>query len=160
MKKAITGLFMLLALLACSMCAHAQEAMDITKEVAFHIGKGRIDPKEMVDRRYTTYYTLRKGGSFRVVSENQAISGVKVQFYEQAARCTVEALVENDWTEIGQVGAYLSDWITVPAGVTQLRRPRVFCGDHRLWRRRRACGRARVACGGQGGYDAGGGPSR
>lgn len=121
MKKAITGLFMLLALLACSMCAHAQEAMDITQEVAFHIGKGRIDPKEMVDRRYTTYYALRKGGSFRVVSDSQAISGVKVQFYEHAARCTVEALVEDAWTEIGQVGAYLSDWVNVPAGVTQLR---------------------------------------
>lgn len=121
MKKHLAGLLLLLTLLCGAALASAQEAPDLTSQVTFTSAGKRTKPKEMRDRNYNTYYTVRKGGHIELDSGEAAMAYLKVQFYERASDCLVEAWQDEGWVEIGRFGAFLSDWVEIPEGVTRLR---------------------------------------
>lgn len=120
MKKALAALMLFLALAGLS-TALAQEAPDITQEVTITSGGKKTKPKEMRDRKYTTYYTVRKGGSIEIDGGERFLSGLKLQFYERASAYRVETWQAGDWALLTEAGDYLSDWVALPEGTTKAR---------------------------------------
>ena len=80
MKKHLAGLLLLLTLLCGAALASAQEAPDLTSQVTFTSAGKRTKPKEMRDRNYNTYYTVRKGGHIELDSGEAAMAYLKAQF--------------------------------------------------------------------------------
>lgn len=120
MRKTLCALLMLLTLIGFASMATGETAADITSKAIFTANGKKIKPKEMRDRKYTTYYTVKKGGRIEA-DGGQNLSAVKLQFYERAARCLVEACVEGEWQEVGEAGDYLSDYFSLPEGTRQVR---------------------------------------
>lgn len=120
MRKALAALLLILALAGLG-TALAQEAPDITREVTITAGGRQVKPKDMLDRKYTTYYTVRKGGSIEIDGGGSALNGLKLQFYERPSACRVEAWRDGAWTELAEAGAYLSEWVALPEGTVKVR---------------------------------------
>ncbi len=122
MKRRLIWLVLLTLMLTGWLCtAQGEAAEDLTKQVTVtSLGKA-IKPKDMRDNKYTTYYSLKKGGVLEFACDDTVLGGMKLQFYDHAAAGMVEAYVEGDWKECGQVGSYLSDYVTMPEGTTRIR---------------------------------------
>ena len=89
MRKLI---WMLAALLALAPAAFAQTAQEMTDRCAFSsVGKKTLD--RMTDGDYRTYWASSSNGSAYVeIEAEDAIGGVYVQFYDDAAALDVRHL--------------------------------------------------------------------
>ena len=122
MKRKMGWLLLLILLIMGIACAaQAETAEDLTASVTVTAAGKKTKPKKMRDSKYTTYYTLKKGGTLEFACDGKNLGGLKVQFYERASAGKVEALVDGTWTECGQVGDFLSDYVTMPENTTQIR---------------------------------------
>ena len=122
MKRRLVWLVLLTLLLTGWLCtAQGEAAEDLTKQVTVTAGGKTTKPRKMRDGKYTTYYSLKKGGVLEFACEGKTLGGLKLQFYDHAAAGTVEAYTGDSWTTCGTVGDYLSDYVSVPEGTTIIR---------------------------------------
>ena len=56
-----------------------------------------------------------------IESTEQALSGLKLQFYERASACRVDVWQDGDWAELTEIGNFLSDWVDLPTDTHRVR---------------------------------------
>ena len=138
MRKLI---WMLAALLTLAPAALAQTAQEMTDRCAFSsVGKKTLD--RMTDGNYQTYWASSSNGSAYVeIEAEDAIGGVYVQFYDDAAAFDVQTRdASGAWQTVAQTdGAFLTAYAAVDAGAKTVRiRPkdgkgRLFIAELRVF---------------------------
>ena len=138
MRKLI---WMLAALLTLAPAALAQTAQEMTDRCAFSsVGKKTLD--RMTDGNYQTYWASSSNGSAYVeIEAEDAIGGVYVQFYDDAAAFDVQTRdASGAWQTVAQTdGAFLAAYAAVDAGAKTVRiRPkdgkgRLFIAELRVF---------------------------
>ena len=120
MRKLI---WMLAALLALAPAAFAQTAQEMTDRCAFSsVGKKTLD--RMTDGDYRTYWASSSNGSAYVeIEAEDAIGGVYVQFYDDAAALDVQTRdASGAWQTVAQTdGAFLAAYAEVDTGAKTVR---------------------------------------
>lgn len=120
MRKLI---WMLAALLTLAPAAFAQTAQEMTDRCAFSsVGKKTLD--RMTDGDYRTYWASSSNGSAYVeIEAEDAIGGVYVQFYDDAAALDVQTRdASGAWQTVAQTdGAFLAAYAAVDAGAKTVR---------------------------------------
>ena len=120
MRKLI---WMLAALLALAPAAFAQTAQEMTDRCAFSsVGKKTLG--RMTDGDYRTYWASSSNGSAYVeIEAEDAIGGVYVQFYDDAAALDVQTRdASGAWQTVARTdGAFLAAYAAVDAGAKTVR---------------------------------------
>ena len=120
MRKLI---WMLAALLTLAPAAFAQTAQEMTDRCAFSsVGKKTLG--RMTDGDYRTYWASSSNGSAYVeIEAEDAIGGVYVQFYDDAAALDVQTRdASGAWQTVAQTdGAFLAAYAAVDAGAKTVR---------------------------------------
>ena len=120
MRKLI---WMLAALLALAPAAFAQTAQEMTDRCAFSsVGKKTLG--RMTDGDYRTYWASSSNGSAYVeIEAEDAIGGVYVQFYDDAAALDVQTRdASGAWQTVAQTdGAFLATYAAADAGAKTVR---------------------------------------
>ena len=120
MRKLI---WMLAALLTLAPAAFAQTAQEMTDRCAFSsVGKKTLG--RMTDGDYRTYWASSSNGSAYVeIEAEDAIGGVYVQFYDDAAALNVQTRdASGAWQTVAQTdGAFLAAYAAVDAGAKTVR---------------------------------------
>ena len=120
MRKLI---WMLAALLTLAPAAFAQTAQEMTDRCAFSSG-GKKTLDRMTDGDYRTYWASSSNGSAYVeIEAEDAIGGVYVQFYDDAAALDVQTRdASGAWQTVAQTdGAFLAAYAAVDAGAKTVR---------------------------------------
>lgn len=121
MHKRILICLMVL-LVAFAVPALAEEARDITTECTLLAGGRKTKSRPMMDRSYTTYYELKKGGVLQAESPEEDISGVFLQFYERSNPVEIQVEQGEAWQTVAAgEGNHLSDWFPLPEGTRKVR---------------------------------------
>ena len=120
MRKLI---WMLAALLTLAPAAFAQTAQEMTDRCAFSsVGKKTLG--RMTDGDYRTYWASSSNGSAYVeIEAEDAIGGVYVQFYDDAAALDVQTRdASGAWQTVAQTdGAFLAAYAAVDTGAKTVR---------------------------------------
>lgn len=111
-----------LLLILMTATAAAEPAQDVTKDCVIHVGERVLKKKEMLDRKYTTYASIKKGGVIAAQHPSEDLSGVFVQFYDHPGTMDVQARQDSEWVSVGSTaGTYLCEWIPLPEGCREVR---------------------------------------
>lgn len=121
MHKRILICLMVL-LVAMVVPALADEARDITRECTLTAGGRKTKSQPMTDRKYTTYYELKRGGVLEAESREEDISGVFLQFYDRSSPVEIHAELDGSWQLVtASEGLHLTDWFPLPEGARKVR---------------------------------------
>ena len=124
-KKWLAGGLTVLALLAAGLAA-AETAREITWECEITPGSKKKEFSAALDRDYRTYWNsfAGKGAWIEVkVPEGEEAGGIWCQYYDHEHALGVQVKDETGaWQEVARTeGAFLSDYIALPEGVTEFR---------------------------------------
>ena len=121
MRHTIRLMGVLAALLLIPLAVCAEEAPDITKKCRITCNGKSTTVTNMVDRKYTTYYTAAKGAALVADGKGQTLSGVWLQYYDRGTTTDIEALVDGEWVYVASCGERLSEYFDLPDGAEQVR---------------------------------------
>lgn len=114
-------LLLLLLLMMLSSAAVADEAQDITANCCITATGSKVDTTPLLDRKYKTAYTLRKGGTLDICAQ-EPLSGLFIQFHDQAAVCDILVERNGEWQPLIQTsGEYLTGWLPLPEDTARFR---------------------------------------
>ena len=98
------------------------QAQDITRRCQLFTGTKALKKKEMLDRNYQTSHSIKRGGIIRARSEEEALTGVFLQFFDHAAKVDVQIPAGDDWQTVGSTnGGYLCEYVPLPEGTHEVR---------------------------------------
>lgn len=135
-KRALLVIALLLTLIALS--ALAQEAEDVTNQCVITANGKKANVTAALDRDYSTYYSLKKGGYMDVETKDGTLSGMYLQFYDRAVSFDIQVEENGVWTTIDRGGTHLADWFSLPEGTERARivntsKARVFLAEITLF---------------------------
>lgn len=99
----------------------AEAARDITAECAVTFGGKRARYGDMVDRKYSTYFIIKRGGAIEVDGRGQPLGGIYLQFYDRSSTCEIQAEQDGAWVTVDTGGTHLSDCFPLPEGTLRAR---------------------------------------
>ena len=124
MKKALYALLLLLLVLL-PVFALGEEAAEVTQSCTLQCGSQRTAKAKMLDRNYRTYWESTRGKGASIVVEmpkGKTCGFVSLQWYETPLLWQVETEQDGGWQTIAKTdGAYYSDALALPEGVTRFR---------------------------------------
>jgi len=121
MHKRFAALLVLaLMLIALPALAQAQEAQEITAQCTITANGKKAKTASMLDRDYTTYYILKKGGYMEVEAQ-EAMGGLFLQCYDRPTSFDIQVEQGGEWTTVDQGGTHLTDWFPLPEGTRRVR---------------------------------------
>ena len=101
--------------------ALSEAAQDITPQCTVTFGGKRARYRDMVDRKYSTYMVIKKGGAIEVDGGGQPLGGVYLQFYDRPSACEIQVEQGGAWVTVDAGGTHLSDCFPLPEGATRAR---------------------------------------
>ena len=114
-------LLLLLLFLLLGASAQAEEAREITGECTFVRKTSQVNFKPLLDRNYTTYYTMNQRRTVEIQAQEE-ISCVYLQFFRHPNPLDIQVEQAGEWIPVASTdGLYLTAYIPLPEGTEKVR---------------------------------------